>query len=353
MTMRKGLPVKNGLTDADDTRYDFRNLVTLNADGTPRQGITGPVGTNLVTGTATMNVSVAAFSAVARRDSGVVLLANDGPTNVLIGTAPVANSRIDLIAARQNDSSATVSAPDANNTPLLYVIPGTASGSPTPPALPDGSVEVGRVTVSAGNTNTNSMVITQASQYTAGVGGVVPFRNRAALDLWTNPVPESRAIVTADSTPTNNAVYRWNGTAWKPWESDWVSYVATWTGVSEGVGGVRTTQFKYRSGMMLVKVRVVLGGSGAAIAIPATFTLPVPAPTPFVPYAALMRDGLYYQDVSATSAFDGTVIHEISDPSRVRLVSLVGGSTLAVQVSSPFGWVTGDAIHGVIEYETA
>lgn len=42
MTIRKGLPAKRALTDADDTRFNFRNLVACDSAGTPRAGITSP-----------------------------------------------------------------------------------------------------------------------------------------------------------------------------------------------------------------------------------------------------------------------------------------------------------------------
>src|SRR5690554_1801249 len=114
MALRKGLPAKLAATDADDTRYALAGLVVANADGSPRGGVLSPVGANLVTATGTMNVSVGRFQGAAVRDSGVVLLANDGPANVLLDAAPAANSRLDVIWAKQNDASSTVSVPDAN-----------------------------------------------------------------------------------------------------------------------------------------------------------------------------------------------------------------------------------------------
>lgn len=222
VVMRKGLPAKLALTDADDTRYDFRNLVVSNADGSPRGGVTAPVGTNLVTGTATMNVSVGAFAAVAVRDGGVILLANDGPVNVLIDAAPVSNSRWDLICARQDDASSTVTTPDADNLAKLYVVKGTAGATPAVPALPAGSVEVGRVQASAGDTNTNAMVIAQTQVYTSGVGGAIPFRTRGDLNAWTPgsdfgaPRRGQRAIVLADPLNYNDLEYVWDGSIWSP-----------------------------------------------------------------------------------------------------------------------------------------
>jgi hypothetical protein len=215
MTLRKAVPAKLALTDADDTRYDFRNLVTCNADGTPRGGVTSPVGTTLVTGTATMNVSVASFSAIATRDSGAILLGNDGPANVLIGAAPGSNQRTDIIYAKQNDSSSTVSSPDANNTPTLGVVAGTAGPSGgTPGSLPVGAVELARIVLTAGNANTNAGVITQTAPFTASPGAAVSFRTKADLDAWTTAQLGQHTMVIADSSAAMNGDYFNNGGFW-------------------------------------------------------------------------------------------------------------------------------------------
>lgn len=188
MTLRKGLPAKLANTDAGDTRYDFRNFVVCNADGTARSGVTSPVGA-VLSATATMNVNVSAFSGVAARDGGVVALSSDGPVSVLLDAAPSANSRIDVITARQNDSSSTVSVPDANDTPVFIVIKGTAAATPVRPTVPDGSLDLGSVLIPSTATATNSagVVITTPPQFTASAGGVVPFNSTVDRDAWSNP----------------------------------------------------------------------------------------------------------------------------------------------------------------------
>tara|TARA_R110002051_G_scaffold1853_1_gene10140 strand:- start:6954 stop:7913 length:960 start_codon:yes stop_codon:yes gene_type:complete len=212
MAIRKGLPAKLALTDADDTRYLFSGLVVCNVDGSPRGGVLSPVGTSLVTATATMNVSVARFQGVAVRDGGVVLLANDGAVNVLLDAAPGANSRIDVIYAKQNDSSATVAVPDANNTPVLGFVKGTAGAIPVKPSLPAGALELATVEIPSGATATNSggVVITQTAPFTAGAGGTVPFRTKTAMDLWTTAQSSQSAIVLADRSVWYSSAGVWS-----------------------------------------------------------------------------------------------------------------------------------------------
>lgn len=210
MTVRKGLPAKLALTDADDTRFDFNNLVVSDTSGAPRGGITSPVGATIITGTATMNVTVGVFAAVAVRDGGVVLLANDGSVSVLIGAAPGSNQRTDIVYAKQNDASSTVSAPDANNTPVLGVAVGTPGPSGgTPAALPAGAVEIGRIILSAGNATTNAGTISQSGQYTAGPGGIIPVRNSTELDA----LPK---VLGWKAQQIDTGVIYWcDGTSWK------------------------------------------------------------------------------------------------------------------------------------------
>jgi hypothetical protein len=212
VTIRKGLPAKLALTDADDTRYLFSGLVVCNADGSPRGGVLSPVGVNIVTSSATMNVSVARFQGAAVRDGGVVLLANDGAANVLLDAAPGANARIDVIYAKQNDASGTVTVPDANNTALLTFVKGTAGAVPVKPTLPVGALELATVLIPSGATATNSagVVITQTAAFTAGAGAKVAFRTKTALDLWTTAAARQSAVVLADGVR-----YEFTGSTWE------------------------------------------------------------------------------------------------------------------------------------------
>lgn len=180
MTLRKGLPAKNAATDADDTRLVFRNLFACDASGQlPWSGVTSPVGVALVSSTTGMNVTIAPFNAVVKRDGGVVLLANEGPGTAKIEVAPASNKRIDVICARQNDSSSTVTTPDKDNEAGFIVITGKSDVSPVKPVVPEGSLELATVLVPAGVTATNApgVIITQTAQFAAAAGGKLPVRS--------------------------------------------------------------------------------------------------------------------------------------------------------------------------------
>lgn len=217
MTLRVGHPSKKGNTDTSDARLDFRNRYVCNADGSPRGGVTSPVGVALLSSTSTMNVSVSAFSAVTVRDGGVVEMANDGPVSVLLDAPPSSQSRIDVVFVKQNDSSSTVSVPDANDLPVFGVLKGNASATPVKRTdLPAGAEEIGTVLIPSTATATNSpgVVITTTCRFTAASGGKVPFRTLVDLQAWTTAMIGQAARVLADSTAGNNTDYVWSGSVW-------------------------------------------------------------------------------------------------------------------------------------------
>lgn len=278
MALRKGLPAKLAATDADDTRYDLGALVVAQSSGAPRGGLTSKTNIALLTGTATMAVQVGAFTAVAVRDNGAVLLANDGVTSVTLDAAPVSNSRIDVIYAMQHDASSTVSVPDADNVPIITFAKGTALAIPTKPSIPAGAVEIGTVTVSSGNTNTNAAVITQTAQYTAGPGGSVPFRTYSDLTGWTAAGTYQHAHVFADSTASLNGDYIFIGGSWL-WQGNYegdLAVTAPWT-AGTGVNKPRY-RIEGRQVTLFGTVTYVSGSSYAdlvtvpAVALPPTMT---------------------------------------------------------------------------------
>jgi hypothetical protein len=272
VTIRKGLPAKLALTDANDTRYLFSGLVVCSVDGSPRGGVLSPVGVNLVTSSATMNVSVARFQGVAVRDGGVILLANDGAANVLLDAAPGANSRIDVIYAKQNDASGTVTVPDANNTALLTFVKGTAGAVPVKPTLPVGALELATVLIPSGATATNSagVVITQTAQFTASAGSPIPVRVASDLTAMTTFRTGQLAECFGDQI-----TYRYNGSAWKGWFSPWITATPTVANITVG-NGTLTGRYRFNSGTCVVEGTFVLGSTSAVSAAP-RLTHPVTA----------------------------------------------------------------------------
>jgi len=223
MALQDGFPSASGLADANDVRLALAGLMVRDSSGNPRTGIFFRNTTALVTSTATMNSSVAAFeAALSRSGQGVILLANNGATNVLHDTAPVANSRFDTIYMKQNDSVSPNA--DANSLPVFGILKGAPSVSPTlptyataeaaldaAPGIGAGAEPLTAVLIPSTATSMQSagVVYTQLYQYTASTGGVVPFRTKTALDLWTTAQTGQRAEVLADSS-----LWRFDGAVW-------------------------------------------------------------------------------------------------------------------------------------------
>lgn len=168
-----------------DSRKDLAGLVVRSAAGVPRAGIL-PRHTNaLVTARASMGVDVAAFEAVLVRNNLPAFAANDGTTVVPIGAAPAANSRYDIVYAKQNESEAPFS--DANNDPILGFVSGGAAASPSLAAalalVPAGGLPLAAVLIPADAKTTQSagVQISQVFPYTALSGGVILARTVSEL----------------------------------------------------------------------------------------------------------------------------------------------------------------------------
>lgn len=196
MTLTRSF-IRNAATTPLDARLMNMASIVADANGNPRTGVLGPIGTNLVTASATMSVNIAAgeFATSRGKGDGVSIFTNDGAVSVAIGAAPVSNSRIDVVWVKHNDDTQG----DANSNPVFGVTPGIAAATPDPSPIPTGAEELAQVRIYAGTTATNggSNTITQTYRMTTARGGTVPFRTKAELDLWTTAPQAQTALVLA------------------------------------------------------------------------------------------------------------------------------------------------------------
>ena len=282
MALQDGFPSASGLADANDVRLALAGLMVRDSSGNPRTGIFFRNTTALVTSTATMNSSVAAFeAALSRSGQGVILLANNGATNVLHDTAPVANSRYDTIYVKQNDAVSPNA--DANSLPVFGILKGAPSVSPTlptyataeaaldaAPGIGAGAEPLTAVLIPSTATSMQSagVVYTQLYQYTATTGGVVPFRTKTALDLWTTAQVGQVALVLADNT-------RWQfiSSAWVPLNGDsgWIAPTLLNSWVNLG-GGYNNAGHRLKNGTVILRGLIKNGNVASGTTL---FTLPV------------------------------------------------------------------------------
>lgn len=98
------------------------------------------------------------------------------------------------------------------------------------------------------------------------------FADATARDAaLTAPALGDLAVLTSDEV-----TYRYNGSAWKAWNSDWLTWTPTVTGWIGGTGKVETFKYRWVEGWALFDFRLKRGSSGATAATP-ILTLPFTA----------------------------------------------------------------------------
>jgi hypothetical protein len=216
MTAQRGMWIAQDSND-DGTTPKGARLATgglLAHDGASplgvRKGVIHDGGGPVVAGTAGMSYDVRAHVAVTMASStnGPTVIANDATVNVPTTAAPGSGSRIDVIWVRQKLITGDGGS-ESTNEAEYGVTQGTASGSPSAPAIPTGAMALAQTTVGVGVTATNTLVFTRAHQWTAAAGGVV----RVESDT-------ERSGITLDGTlihyvPDNVHQVRIGG-AWQP-----------------------------------------------------------------------------------------------------------------------------------------
>ena len=213
MTLTVGF-VEAAATSAFDARNMEAARLVRNADGTPRTGVLycpradGQVGipTN---GMAVRIPDQESFALQRAAGDGVTIVVNNGAFDVPIDQAPNANSRIDIIYAKHNDSKKG----DPNDMPVFGVAKGDPSAQPVDPALPAGALPLLRVTVPAGATSTSASGVTVGSinAFTAMQGGAVRYRSIATLQNDAGKLANGTAGIYDVGTAANQMFVTVNG----------------------------------------------------------------------------------------------------------------------------------------------
>jgi hypothetical protein len=152
-------------------------------------------------------------------------------------------------------------------------------------------------------------------------------------------------------------IYRYDGAAWRAWESDWISYSPTIANVAVGTGGSAASVFDYRydQGRVKVRFKLVLGTSGASMGTTPTFTLPVAAKAVDHAYQTYASDGDMF-DSSANAARLLKVFADAASTTVVRVAYLnnISGLYDYPTASTPWAsWGAGDTIRGELVYDQA
>lgn len=194
MALRNSLFAVSGKASFLDARRDMSGLfVCDNTTMMPIAGILDRSQDNLVTGNSnSMSVTVHPFNAVLNR-YGALLVQNDGNANVALSVAPSANSRIDVVYVKQNETRSPMS--DGSDNPIFGVAKGVAAATPVAPNVPDGALALAQVLLPAGVSNTaaGGVVITQTYIGAALKGDMLRVQTSAQRDALTT-VPEGTLL---------------------------------------------------------------------------------------------------------------------------------------------------------------
>nr|DAL58181.1 MAG TPA_asm: protein of unknown function (DUF4815) [Caudoviricetes sp.] len=194
MTLRNSLFAVSGKASFLDARRDMSGLFVCDKTTMmPIAGILDRSQDNLVTGRSdSMSVTVHPFNAVLNR-YGALLIQNDGDVKVPLSAAPSANSRIDVVYVKQNETRSPMS--DGSDVPEFGVVNGVAAATPVAPSVPDGALALAQVLLPAGVSNTAAagVVITQTYIGAAMKGDMLRVQTSAQRDALTG-VPEGTLL---------------------------------------------------------------------------------------------------------------------------------------------------------------
>jgi hypothetical protein len=138
-------------------------------------------------------------------------------------------------------------------------------------------------------------------------------------------------------------------TAWKPWNSEWITYAPTVAGITLGTGGTAYYAYKYSAGLVKVKWKIVLGTSGTW-SVP-SFTLPFPVETASTGQFGKLGMG----SLTTFSGFWDVTVNYVDASTGVRMYCLTGSPITfsVISATSPVAVSSGTALLGQLEYTPA
>lgn len=217
MALRNSLFAVSGKASFLDARRDMSGLFVCDKNTMmPIAGILDCSQDNLVTGRGdSMSVTVHPFNAVLNR-YGALLIQNDGNVSVPLDAAPSANSRIDVVYVKQNETRPPMS--DGSDVPKFFVAKGVAAATPVAPSVPDGALALAQVLLPAGVSNTTAagVVITQTYIGAAMKGDMLRVWTSAQRDAMTG-APEGTLL----HNVADGCDYVKKGGKWRGWNMPW------------------------------------------------------------------------------------------------------------------------------------
>lgn len=144
----------------------------------------------------------------------------------------------------------------------------------------------------------------------------------------------------------------YDGTAWKPWNTGWITYAPTTTIVIGTGGSASAVSYKYEAGRIRVKGMYRFGSSGGGITGGATITLPVSRVALIHAYEASSELGSYF-DASTGFAYRFNVHAFGSSTTTVAFLMGLQPVSTIVAAGNPVALGDQDAISFDFAYDPA
>lgn len=139
--------------------------------------------------------------------------------------------------------------------------------------------------------------------------------------------------------------YRHNGTTWKEWESDWITWATAPTNLTVGTGGSAATvqRYKWVGGRIWFEYRYVLGSSGASMGTSPTINFPISVALVVTGGSLATGDGAV-RDVSVPSTPAYVRVNVTS--ATTGIIQTYTGTTASITATAPMTWAAGDILAG-------
>lgn len=146
-------------------------------------------------------------------------------------------------------------------------------------------------------------------------------------------------------------VQRWSGTAWRNWDSDWITFAPAWTNLVLGAGGTSLFRKRYVMGEVEVRVNILFGTGGSWASSP-NFPLPDPVANIYAPYASIgygtaNDNSVTFYTLTPTLPVPGSSTCQIyAQGGNPASYALIGGA-------APFTPTAGDGVTLRLQYTPA
>ena len=141
-------------------------------------------------------------------------------------------------------------------------------------------------------------------------------------------------------------VYRYDGSTWKEWESDWIIWTTAPSNLVVGSGGPASSlqRYKWINGRIYFNFKFILGSSGASMGTQPTLNLPLSVILR-IPANNIAEGDAGAYDLSLTTGYFCKMLIQTATTVYIRH-TYTGSATSTINSTSPFTWAAGDMLAG-------